>query len=958
MHVDGNRLRVRVLGPIRVVDGAGRDLTPDGALQRRLLALLVLRRGRVVTPDSAIDALWPSEPPRDPLAALQNHLFRLRRRLPDDVIESVGDGYRLDPAAIELDVDDASAALFDEAASVEALDAVLAGWSGQALPELVDVDEGLVEASRLDDLRLALRERRAELRIDGGDPDGSIADLQALVSEEPLRERPRALMMSALAATGRRVEALRVYDEFRRLLSDDLGIEPSPVLAAQHAELLAGTGSAFASSTSLAPAARLPVAATSLVGRDELADELATLAGDHRVVTLVGPGGVGKTRLLIELGHRLRHIEPDRAVVFCELSPVDDDSAIDAVAATLGIDRRPGVPLSRRIADVLTSSSLVLLLDNCEHVLGPAAELVAGIVTTCPDVTVVATSRERLRVPGEQVRPVPTLPTVADDDAGTSAAVQLFVERGRAVVHDFDPTDDQLAVVCDIVQRLDGLPLAIELAAARLHTHDLADIATGLDRRFSLLTTGNRTSARHASLGAAVSWSYDALDPALQDTLADLSVFAGAFDVAAAAAVRGTDAVTVTDALGELVERSLVTKLPGRRYTLLETLRAFGAEQLVASGRQRDVGERHARHQLQWVIDADRRLLEPDNRALDDIARAVPELRTALAWLLDHDEIELAGGLVRRVQDFGFLGVRPDVLAWSQRVIAADPDDRSPLAAAMWVINGYAIWMFGDVTGAGECSDRSLLVAERAGQPVNAEMASLRGSFFLFDGQLAESAEWFHRGVEAASDDPAQRWLAGGAEVIARGYAMEPEALALADALLAEVGEQRTPYAAYLWYCAGEAYTPIDEARAREQYEVAVELAELSHARFVFGVALASKASIDARSGDPLTAAADYRRLLDHWRRAGMWSSQWTLLRSVAVLLDRLGRHRDAAILEGAVRATTVGHRLFGADEVALAELGMRVRSAMGDDSYHAAVRDGAMLDGNAAVEHALAALV
>jgi predicted ATPase len=319
--------------------------------------------------------------------------------------------------------------------------------------------------------------------------------------------------MATLAATGRTVEALRVYDDFRRLLGDELGIEPSPTLRAQHAELLRG-----APAQAWAPVSRLPVPVTSLVGRDGLVAELAAAIGVDRLVTLVGPSGVGKTRLLVELGHRLLAVRQSRPVVLCELASATEESAVDAVAAALAIEGRPAGGLAERVVTVLADTELVLLLDNCEHVLDAVAALVDRLLAGCPNVLIVATSQERLRVAGEQVRRVPTLPSSGDG----GPAVELFVDRARAVAPGFEPGPDELATIVDIVRRLDGLPLAIELATARLHTLEVAEVATGLDHRFDLLSTGYRTASRHGSLAAAMSWSLDQLDPRLQLVFADL----------------------------------------------------------------------------------------------------------------------------------------------------------------------------------------------------------------------------------------------------------------------------------------------------------------------------------------------------------------------------------------------------------------------------------------------------
>ena len=914
----------------------------------------MLRRGHVVSADAAIDVLWPVDPPRDPVAALHNHLFRLRRGLPDDVVESVGNGYRLAPEAVELDADllvaTLNAATTADPESAQVIGSVLERWVGPAYPELDDVDDGRAEAVRLARPQdPGVLEARAERRLEAGDSDGLVAELAALVDEEPLRERPRALLMAALAASGRHVEALRVYDDFRRLLGDELGIEPSPTLAAQHAELLRGTDP-----PAWTPASRLPVPVTSLVGRDGLVDDVVAMADAHRLVSLTGPGGVGKTRLLGEVGLRLPATRADRPVVMCELATASEESAVDVVAAALAIEGRPGVGLTERVVAVLDDTEIVLLLDNCEHVLEPIAQLVEHALATCPHVRVVTTSRERLRVPGEQVCVVPALPC-ADDDA---PAVRLFVERARAVAPSFTPDPAELAVVTEIVRRLDGLPLAIELAAARLHTLDVAEVAAGLDRRFLLLSAGYRTSARHGSLGAAMSWSFALLDADLQRMLADLSVFAGPFDVAGVATVCDVDMAAAAVALDQLVERSLVMRTTERRYVLLETVRAFGAEQLADAGWAAETCARHAGYSVEWVEAAERRILDPAHpAALTEIDAALPELRSALGWLLDHDEVDLAGRLVAALLDYGFLRLRPDVLAWADRVAEADPDDRATLAPVVRAVGGYGRWMAGDIAGVGERTARALDVSLRRGEPVAAEVLTLRGSYELFEGRLEESAAWFRRASDAAGGDRAQRILATSTGVLSLAYAGDPAAVDATTDVLAEVGDAPTPYAAWAWYCAGEADLSVDVDRAHARLARALEMAELTGASFVAGVAGASKASIEARLGDPFAAAEDYRRLITHWRRAGMWATQWTMLRSIAGLLARLGRPRDAAVLEGAVRTTDAGHRIFGEDEVVLAELGARLRSELGDDAYDAARREGAALDGDAAVEHALRAL-
>jgi predicted ATPase/DNA-binding SARP family transcriptional activator len=949
--VDEGPVQISVLGPLRVRSAAGHDLTPSGALQRRLLALLVQCRGDVVSTDAAVESLWPSDPPQDAAAALQNHVFRLRSALPAGLIESVGSGYRLDPGGVATDLDRVTVLLagdLDEAARLE-LAGLLQRWHGPAFPELADTEAGLLEAAHTHELRIRAAEALADARLAAEDLDGLIPELMALVDEEPLRERPRALLMSALVATGRTVDAIRSYDDFRRLLGDELGIEPSPALAAQHAALLQGVSGPLAQR-------RLPTPTTDLVGRDALLDELLSTLEERRVVTLVGPGGIGKTRLLVELGHRLLAQRPDRPVVLCELASADAATTADAVTTALGIDVRPGVPPLERIVDVLGDDPVVLLLDNCEHVLEPSAALVDRIAAHCPNVTVVATSRERLRVAGEAVRPVPTL-LGNDGEPGVRQAVDLFVRRARAVRADFDPDAEDLGRIEGIVTRLDGLPLAIELAAARLHALELEELADGLDEPLSLLGSGYRSTARHSSLTAVVSWSYGMLDGELQQVFAAMTVFTRPFTLEAAAAVCGRSPAETAGRLAELVERSLVVRAPGRRYALLETLRAYGAEQLAVSGAADLVRDRHARWFLAWAEDAGGHLHDPDRPVVDEIDDALPELQAAMDWFLDHDAVDEAAGLVAALITYALLRLRPDVLAWAERVLAVDPGDCTPAAAQVWAAAAYQAWMAGDLAGFRARSERAANLGELdpAGLPTVA--AIVRGNQGLFDGRLDTAVDWYRRGIEAADGNTATRLIAAGAQLLALGYAGAPEAIELGDSLLHEIGETESAVAAYVWYCAGESQLALGSDWARASLVRAIEIAERTSASFVRGVAGSSKASIEARVGDPSVAVDDFRWLIPHWQRAGMWSTQWTTLRSIAGLLERLGRHRDAAVLEGAIRSTQAGHRIFGADELALQELGERLRAALGDEAYEAALRDGGELDGPGAIELALRCL-
>jgi tetratricopeptide (TPR) repeat protein len=453
-----------------------------------------------------------------------------------------------------------------------------------------------------------------------------------------------------------------------------------------------------------------------------------------------------------------------------------------------------------------------------------------------------------------------------------------------------------------------------------------------------------------------VAWSVGLLDEHLQSIFAQLSVFAGSFDVAGAAAVCGVGTSMANAALQQLAERSLVMRAPDQRYVLLETLRAFGAEQLVAQGIADEVAGRHAGYWVDWIEEADRRLAEPSSNALLEIDAAITELRNALTWLIEQGDVERAGRMVAALRDFGFFRLRADVMGWSERVLRADPDSRSALAPLVWMVAGYASWMAGDIVESYRRAWTALEIAERSGRAVPPEVAMSCGNIYLIEGQLDQAIAWYDRGVTLAADDRSQYLFGLSTEVLALAYADDPRADDVATALLDEIGDTCTPYAAYAWYCAAEADLNRDADRALARCVRAIELAETTHASFVIGVAGATRASILTKS-DPEAAADDYRRLVSHFHRAGMWPTQWTMLRSIAVLLAQLGRHRDSAVLVGAIQATSAGHRIFGSDEVALTELGAQLRAELGDKSYEAALRDGALLDNGDVVEHTLKAL-
>ncbi|MEW1956132.1 BTAD domain-containing putative transcriptional regulator [Kineococcus sp. NPDC059986] len=582
-------LRIELLGPLRVEAADGTEVTVPGARLRLLLAELALRAGRPVPTGVLEDLLWPGDGPGGP-GALQSLVSRLRRTLGTRAsIEAGPAGYVL--RGVLVDVPEVEAAFAQGHAELRAgrpdraeavLDEALGRWRGP----LVEI-AGAPDAGRLEESRLEALADRAAARVALGRTDGLAAELEELLRTHPLRERLAELRVRVLTAEGRAAEALAAYEETRRVLAEEFGSDPSAGLREAHrAALAAGDG---------APAVPRPASLrslTSFVGREDDVARVDALLRTARCVTVVGPGGAGKTRLSSEVGAAL--VATGTSVPVVPLAPVaEGPDVLGAVAAVLGArdtgrDRRPVAVATvdadqrSRVVAALGGGRTVLVLDNCEHVLDDVAHLVEDLLRACPALVVLTTSREALGVEGEVLHPLGPL-------AGP-AALQLFTERAAAVSPGFSLTEPgERAVVEEVVERLDGLPLALELAAARLRTMTPTDLRDRLSDRFRLLTGGRRTAvARHRTLRAVVDWSWDLLDPDEKVLLQRLSVFHAPVSVEAAAAVATDlgDEVTVADLLGSLVEKSLLQLRSGplARYALLETIREYGADRLAATG--------------------------------------------------------------------------------------------------------------------------------------------------------------------------------------------------------------------------------------------------------------------------------------------------------------------------------------------------------------------------------------
>ncbi|MGC4877076.1 BTAD domain-containing putative transcriptional regulator [Micromonospora sp. DT43] len=627
-------MRFRVLGPTQVLLADGREVAVGGPRLRALLALLLLDTGRVVSAERLIDGLYGEHPPRGAANALQSLVSRLRQALPAEHIpvEFHPAGYRLavDPADVdayrfERLAEAGRRALgngdWHRAAAV--LHEALELWRGPALADVIDVAGVPARAARLDELRLAATEDRIEAELALGGHAKLVPELRQLVVAYPLRERPRGHLMSALATQGRTAEALAEFEDARRTLAEQLGVDPSAALAAVHLAVLRGDESAAVprgdgsravlrggGSSAVRPTTEqaLPSQLTTFVGREEELTRVGALLGERRLVTLTGPGGAGKTRLAIEAAGR-----SDGEVCLVELAGLADGSDVpQAVLSALGLrdaglraPAEPGRQAIDRLVEALAERRLLLVLDNCEHVVADAARLAARLLGACPALRVLATSREPLGLAGEALCQLSGLtlppPDTLTEDADEYAAVRLFVQRAADVAPDFTVTSANVDVVLRICRTLDGLPLAIELAAARLRALPVAEVAARLDDRFRLLSMGSRAvSPRHRSLRAVVEWSWDLLDDAERTLARRLTVFAGGATLEGAGRVSGLPSAEFVDALSGLVDKSFV-ELSGGRYRMLETVRAFCAERLAEAGEADQLRRAHTSYFLEFA---------------------------------------------------------------------------------------------------------------------------------------------------------------------------------------------------------------------------------------------------------------------------------------------------------------------------------------------------------------------
>jgi predicted ATPase/DNA-binding SARP family transcriptional activator len=1021
-----SQARIGILGTLEVEVGGERvDLS---AMQlRRMLAILALSAGRPVSGDTLVEWLWPSEGfdekrPKDPPATVRIYASRLRRLIPDRLGRSdEGAGYRL-----EIDRNDLDANLFEDALAaatplVESepqraatmLTEALTLWRGAAIAEFRDESWAVGTAVRLEELRLVALERLADARLALGDEAALCGELEHLVEQHPLRERLWSQLMLALYRSGRQADALRAFQRLRNHLAEELGIAPSPELVEREAAVLRqdpsldrpvrrvvshvptemvtapleivpplsagrqlGAPAPERTTWKEQPAEQeqaprgLPAQITRFIGRERETAETRALLSGFRLVTLTGPGGVGKTRLAIETAAAMRdHFAG--GVVFVELAPhAESDELESAVAEAVGIQTRPGMRLMDALVVALRGFELLLVLDNCEHIVEACAELCGTLLASCPGLRVLATSREPLNVYGETIyRVLPLgLPDAGLEDPDvieSQEAVQLLVDRARMQRANFEVTESNAAAVAELCRKLDGIPLALELAAARLRVLSVKDVLERLEGRFALLVGGRDRMPRQQTLGALIDWSYDLLDGGEQSLLVHLSIFAGSFDVATAenlVALTSGDKSTVLERLVALVDKSLVVGDSfddTERYHLLETIRQYALDKLAATegeGAVESVRDAHAAVFLE-IAERARPLLESEEQfaAFAKLDRDFDNLRSALAYLSaaperEHDVMRFVAAMRRYLEwrghdsevssttdllaDRGALGDLGDPLVLQMRLIRATLVGRHDPERAIASLDEV-------LDGAKRIADAAL-IAE-----VLNRLAWLHWSAGRWDASRKLHAEAVDTARESGLYLPLVLALNGGGAT--RDERLE--ALDLSRKAHDALG-------AYMALCnlGAIAMDEGDGALARAYFEEALPIMERLESVDTDAALLVNLGTALVADGDPVGARPYYERGLRVARLHIDGRQIGYGLLGLAVCASREGEAERAAVLHGAAEEQfrREGFALEDAERRMAEQDLERLAGVLPEETLDAALASGRSLSKLAAIELAL----
>ena len=680
-------------------------------------------------------------------------------------------------------------------------------------------------------------------------------------------------------------------------------------------------------------------ATSSLIGREAEVADIEAAVKTHRLVTLTGVGGVGKTRLALEVAAQKADEFPDGVWLF-ELAAVTDPAAVpDAVAAVLGITQQPGKTVRESVAAALEGRVRLLVFDNCEHVLDAAADLIEAILAHSATVRILATSREGLGVPDEKVWPVRSLDAAAGID---SAAVSLFVERAQGIAAGFSMVEcDEAAAVTEICQRLDGIPLAIELAASRMASMTASEMRDRLDHRFRLLVGSRRGLERHHTLRHAVAWSYDLLAATEKAVLERCSVFAGGFDLQSACAIAGSDdrdEYAILEVLDALVRKSLLlaVRSGGRtRFAMLETIRQFAEEQLAANGAAEEVRAAHARHFAVHETDIMALWDSPRQReAYEWFAVELANLRTAFRWAADNDDLDAAATIATYAALLGFCVENFEPFAWAEELIETARAVDHPRLAFLCTMAAQC-WVVGRIEEAVRYSDAGQTAMHTGRGEVPFGLDVLLGSSYLPIGQPDRTVEWCRATLARGRD-----MLGNMTALLVTSSTLagrEDDAIAAADGLVDTAEASRNPFAlsvALLAY--GIAWRNADSGRALEAMNRGLAIAHDSGNRWNESHLADHLSSVEVVGGDASAALDHITFAIRHLHDSGNTGTLRSPLTNLSIFLDRLGHFEAAATIAGFAWSP-----LTAAAFPQLTRTIAHLREVLGDQGYESLARKG-----------------
>ncbi|POX69197.1 BTAD domain-containing putative transcriptional regulator [Mycobacterium kansasii] len=901
-----------LLGDVAVhVDGQRLDI--GHARQRCVLVALLVDVNHPIAVDHLVDHVWSDHPPHHARNSLAGYVSRLRNLFSDTrgvALARESGGYVLQTDAMSVDlhrfrhVVRQARGCQDPLQAADLFERALGIWRGEPFPALDTPWINSLRSTLLGE-RLSVVLDRNDVALRVGRHSEVLVELTAAHAAHPLDERLAGQLMLAQYRSGRQADALDTYRQMRQRLADELGVDPGASLDQVHQQILSGDEQ----SPGPAPTPHLVVPdrphsallrrTTSFVGHTHEVARVIESMAEGPLVTLTGVGGVGKTRLALEVARR----EQDRfsdGVAICELAPLEHGAAVShTIATALHLQQQQGLGIEESVIEYLRAREVLLVADNCEHVVEAVAQLLARIIQHCPKVAVLTTSRQPLAIDGERIVVVP--PLTVDD------ATRLFADRARAGRPDFHLQDQPEGAVAEICRLVDCLPLAVELAAARMRMMSSTDVIRRLDT-LGVLRGGARGSLpRQQSMSAAIDWSYQLLTQAEQALFLRLSVFAGSFDLDAAHGVCGSDgdvAEDTLDLLAGLVDKSMVVvrSVTGRtRYGILETLRAFGREHLREAGLTDTYAARHATYYTELAERAATGL--HDSQEQDWVERMMPDydnLRAAFERAMADTDTDLALRLVAALPELLGLRIGYEMAEWAERLITVTRPEH-PLFATAVGVAARGAWAHGDYAHARSLAELAQRQVPGPGTARVAYPADVLADVTFFEGDSQWALDYWEGEVTRAraDADPIRLVWTLYEVAICSGALGKPdyglpaaqEAVTLADS----TGNPTARSMAY--FSLGYLLKRSEPVRATALFDQAAELAAAVQNFWHSGTALMSAAATRAVHGDPIEAARMFIEVLDHWDRVGDWFEQGAALRYITRLLLRLGADDDAAFL-------------------------------------------------------------